>query len=151
MIKNLNLPKIQIVTQINPQNQENNFLINNLASNIKNAFVRLFVDKVSLSLLISGLIVFALMLILAFLRIRPSAIDIPLGFNSYLKVDNLGAWHQIFYLPAFGLFCIIANVLLVLNSDTSKKLTQYLLLATNLILILTLVVIINLTSLTFIR
>ncbi|MCA9349975.1 hypothetical protein KC853_02895 [Candidatus Saccharibacteria bacterium] len=122
-----------------------------VVSSIRAAFAKLFLDKAIFGLAITGFSILTLILGLAFFRVRPSAIEIPLGFNSYLKVDNLGSWYQIFYLPAFGLVCIMANLALVINPDTSRRLAQYLLLATNLILILILVIVINLTSLTFIR
>ena len=122
-----------------------------LVSSIRAAFTKLFSDKVIFGLSVAGFIILILMFGLTFLRVRPSAIEIPLGFNSYLKVDNLGTWYQIYYLPVFGLVCIATNLALAINPDTSERLAQYLLLATNLILILILVIVINLTSLTFIR
>lgn len=63
--------------------------------------------------MVVSLMLVAFMVALIFWKIYPIGVEreiIPLHYNAYFGVDLLGPWFHVFYLPAIGLVCLLANL-----------------------------------------
>ena len=58
-------------------------------------------------------------------EIQPATAYIPLHYNIYSGVDEVGAWQKIFVIPALGAAFIIINYVLIYLVLSSKKILTY--------------------------
>jgi hypothetical protein len=50
--------------------------------------------------------------LVAIFRFYPSNFMVPVRYNSFLGVTQLGNWHDLYYIPGVSTFCFLLNTLL---------------------------------------
>lgn len=122
----------------------------NLRSHIPKIFERpFFMDRyVQVVLGVSGLL-FAATWIIALVRFRPSDFLVPVRYNSFLGVTQLGNWYGLYQVPLIMTLCLILNILLGNVIYKKDKMIGYIFAASGIfITVVALVITINFSILT---
>ncbi len=97
---------------------------NKVLVKLKNTF---WSSKYNLIMLANSILLNIVIWIYIYWEIQPVTAYIPLHYNIYSGVDEVGAWQKIFIIPSLGAAFIVINyVLLYLVLSNKKILTYYL-------------------------
>lgn len=110
-------------------------MFNGLIAKINNSlFLR---DRYIVWSIITNLIALIFLAIFLFIRIKPLADagvgEIPLHYNVYFGIDLIGAWYQVFIMPALGFIILAINSVLAYNLYLKEKILSYSLIGSGLI------------------
>ncbi len=98
-------------------------------------------DKISLSMLITGLVVTAITFIGLIWRVHPTDHEVPLRYSSLGGFDPHGQWYSVYRIPAYALAVSIINGGLAMKAFRRNRLVSfYLLLSTIIIAVLCLII-----------
>jgi hypothetical protein len=76
-------------------------------------------------------IIFVIIWIFAFLRFQPSDYMVPVRYNTFLGVTQLGNWYDLYYVPVIMAFCALLNLVLANVIYTKDKMISYIFLGSN--------------------
>lgn len=103
--------------------------------------------NVRVMLTITGVLMFITWLVAAF-RFQPGDFLVPVRYNSFLGVTQLGNWDDLYYVPGIMTLCVILNTFLGSVVYGKDKMIGYILLAANIFVAgLAMIVIINFSRL----
>ena len=119
--------------------------VTELKKSIPNFFEdRYFKDRVVVGILILSGIIFLLTWVTSFMRLHLNEFMVPVRYNSFIGVTELGSSASVYRIPIIFTFCFILNIVLSRVVYRKDKLIGYVLCGTNIVIgILTLVLIIN--------
>jgi hypothetical protein len=91
---------------------------------------RFFRDRISVSLLLAGLIVSGLGFVLLMLHVPPTHTDIPVRYSSLGGgFEGLGPWYSPYLIMMFGLAIVVINGVLAFRAFVLSRLASFYLLA----------------------
>lgn len=90
---------------------------------------RFFHDRISVALLVSGLIVNGLNFVLLAIRIPLVRTDVPVRYSSLGGFEGLGPWYSPFLIALFGLSVTLVNGVLAYQAFGRSRLASFYLLA----------------------
>lgn len=122
---------------------------NRLKSKIVGFFSRDFLqDLPARIILITGAVLVLVVWLVAIFRFSVSEYQVPIRYNSFLGVTELGNWYELYRVPAFITLCLILNLILANAVFAKDKMISYIFLGINIFLaIAALTVVINLSIL----
>ena len=97
-----------------------------MAADVRNQ--RFFRDRISVGLLVTGLILNGVNLITLMLHVRPSEGQVPVRFSSLTLFDALGPWYFPFLIALFALAVTLVNGLFAYHSFSRSRLASFYLL-----------------------
>jgi hypothetical protein len=96
---------------------------------------------------ITGVLVVTIWLV-AFFRFQPNEYMVPIRYNSFLGVTQLGNWYDLYYVPGIMTLCVLLNTYLGNVVYKIDKMVAYILLGANIFVSgFALIVVINLSRL----
>lgn len=91
-------------------------------------------DKPNQGMLLATVIFFSAVWIFAIVEFRVSDFLVPIRYNSFLGVTQVGSWYELYRTPIFLTFCIIINLLLGNLMYKKDRMVTYILIGTNIFL-----------------
>ncbi len=124
-------------------------ITNRLKNRIVGFFSKDFLkDLPARLILITGAILVFVVWLVAVFRFPVSEYLVPIRYNSFLGVTELGSWYELFRVPAFITLCLILNLILANAVFAKDKMISYIFLGINIFLAISaLTVVINLSLL----
>jgi hypothetical protein len=96
---------------------------------------------------VAGILMLTSWLVAVF-RFQPSDFLVPVRYNSFLGVTELGNWYDLYYVPGVMTLCVVLNTLLGSVVYKKDKMIGYILLAANIFVsALAMIVVINFSQL----
>jgi hypothetical protein len=86
-------------------------------------------SKAALRGFVLALVLDILAALAIFVRVHPSAYQVPLHYSSKFGVDMTGPWYALYYLPLVGLLLITMNFALASYGKTKGRVVVYFLTA----------------------
>lgn len=103
-----------------------------------------FRDRVSVTILVLSIVFLLAVWIAAVVGFHITEFTVPVRYNSFLGVTEIGSSLSLFRLPIFFTLCVATNILLSRVVYKKDKLIGYILSGTNIILgVITIIIIIN--------
>lgn len=90
---------------------------------------RFFGDRLSVLILVLNLGLVAATLVILIIRVRPSAVPVPVHYSSLVGFDRLGPWWQLYSLGLFSLVVVTTNTALAVASFTRSRITSFFLMS----------------------
>lgn len=90
---------------------------------------RFFADRLSVTILSLNIILAVVTLVVLVLRVRPSAVPVPVHYSSLVGFDRLGPWWQLYTIGLFSFLVIITNTILAMASFTRSRITSFFLMS----------------------
>lgn len=132
--------KIQILFRVYTKKVKSKIL-----SWFSEAFLR---DSIVRAMLFLGALLICVIWLVAIFRFGPSDYQLPIRYNSFLGVTELGRWHDLFRVPLYTIVSYFINTFLADRVYAKDKMVSYIFLGINFfVMISALLVVINLSFL----
>lgn len=106
-----------------------------LKEKLPNVFKLEFGQDINIRVMI---VIFAILLsiiwIFSFIRFQPSDFMVPLRYNSFLGVTQLGFWYNLYSVPVFLTLCSFLNLVLAEVIYKKDRMISYILVGSNIFL-----------------
>ncbi len=94
---------------------------------------RFFRDRLSMTILVAGLLANAATFGWLMVRLRPTETLVPVHFSSFTLFDELGAWYFPYQLSLLALLITVVNAVFAYHSFGRSRLASFFLLTTGLV------------------
>jgi len=90
---------------------------------------RFFSDRLSVLILVLNLSLAVVTIATLVIRVRPSAVPVPVHYSSLVCFDHLGPWWQLYGIGLFSIVVIAINTALAIASFTRSRITSFFLMS----------------------
>lgn len=90
---------------------------------------RFFTDRLSVTILVLNLALAVVTIATLIIRVRPSAVPVPVHYSSLVGFDRLGPWWQLYGIGLFSIAVIAINTALAIISFTRSRITSFFLMS----------------------
>jgi len=91
----------------------------------KSKLILFIKDKLIIICIILSFLLNAVIWIILYYKIKPTAIPIPLHYNIYFGIDLIGEWYKIYFIPGFGLIIFFINLIISFIIYKTEKIISY--------------------------